>query len=504
MGQRQPVLRWLAPTTPGCTRNPESVGNCREWDDGRRLAVAGRTRTHRWSDRVHCAYSLPEDVSWVTLFRSILVHCHPLSTSSRPTDLPLIQESATQSSTPERIAQQDALVRRILASSAFLSSRKLQEFLRYIVDCAHRNALEELTEQHIGMAVFRRQAGFNSGEDSIVRSQARLLRQRLSAYFQKEGVSEPLLLEIPRGHYVPIFTQARESPSPAEDSESEVAAVPAAPPAPAEVVQPGKPQDRYPIFLGILLLVCGVLSAVLGWQITHIRTGKLSAAAAPLLWRPFVTSQDPPLVIYSNAVFVGNGAEGLRYANEQQAQGVAIMDHYTGTGEVAAVYEITRLFDGYGANFVLKRSRLVTWDEARSRNLIFIGAPVENPSLKLLPDSGDFSFVPSGDNFDLIDRHPLPGEPERMPHSDTPLTFDYAIIAVRAAPENDHRILVFSGLTTLGTQAAVEFACKSENVGLLNPTLSSSGQLQPFEAVLKTTIQAGVPVETNLIALHRH
>jgi hypothetical protein len=42
------------------------------------------------------------------------------------------------------------------------------------------------------------------------------------------------------------------------------------------------------------------------------------------------------------------------------------------------------MFDYQHAEFVLKRSPLVTWDEARSRNFIFIDSVAENGSLNEL------------------------------------------------------------------------------------------------------------------------
>jgi hypothetical protein len=81
----------------------------------------------------------------------------------------------------------------------------LCEFLLYVTDCAVRNAPEEATEQQIGIHVFGRHAGYKSSEDSIVRTHARLLRQRLQEYFSTEGAEEALAVRIPKGHYLPVF-----------------------------------------------------------------------------------------------------------------------------------------------------------------------------------------------------------------------------------------------------------------------------------------------------------
>src|SRR5260370_7428079 len=42
-------------------------------------------------------------------------------------------------------------------------------------------------------------------EDSSVRVPARQLRLKLHEYFNEEGRNEPLILDIPKGSYAPVF-----------------------------------------------------------------------------------------------------------------------------------------------------------------------------------------------------------------------------------------------------------------------------------------------------------
>ena len=101
--------------------------------------------------------------------------------------------------------QRRALVQRIVASKEFQRANRLRDFLLYIVDGTVANSPHELTETLIGHRVFGRPAMYNTGEDSIVRTEARILRQRLERYFTGEGRDEPIVLEIPKGAYVPAF-----------------------------------------------------------------------------------------------------------------------------------------------------------------------------------------------------------------------------------------------------------------------------------------------------------
>src|SRR5258705_10587476 len=103
------------------------------------------------------------------------------------------------------------LVRGVIESPHLKGSTRLRDFLLPLTACAIRETPEVATEQQIGIRVFQRSPGFNSSEDSIVRSQARLLRLKLSAYFNAEGASEPLIIEIPKGHYLPVFLPSKRA-----------------------------------------------------------------------------------------------------------------------------------------------------------------------------------------------------------------------------------------------------------------------------------------------------
>lgn len=98
-----------------------------------------------------------------------------------------------------------ALVSRILSSTDFQRATKQREFLLYVLDRSLSGCPEDVTEALIGHRVYGRPASYNAGNDSIVRTEARTLRKRLEHYFATDGSAEPVVLEIPRGGYLPVF-----------------------------------------------------------------------------------------------------------------------------------------------------------------------------------------------------------------------------------------------------------------------------------------------------------
>jgi hypothetical protein len=386
---------------------------------------------------------------------------------------------------------------RILASSQFRTSQRLREFLLYISECALNKTPEAATEQQIGMHVFQRPAGYNSSEDSIVRTHARLLRQKLAEYFSTEGAEEPIIVEVPKGHYLPTFRARQSTPAPAPFA----VALEAAPPAAAQSKWKNW-RSPFGLALGIVIMLLAAAGALLllsAWpRATAQRT------AVDTFWAPFLTGE-PPVLIYSNARFVGDSKTGLRYAPAGiDPMQQPVVDNYTGIGELASVYELTRLFDSRHANFVLKRSLLVTWDEAKQRNLIFLGSPAENPSLNALPPLSDFTMQANAGSAGFANMHPRPGEQAVYSRPEHPLTMDYAVIALKPGMQSGKRTLIFCGLTTLGTQAAVEYASRKDTLAELLKNVSSGGEVHPFEALLAVTLEGGVPLQSKLVAVRMH
>ena len=435
------------------------------------------------------------------------------------------------------------LILRVTASSQLKGSPRLCELLLYVADCALRESPEEVTEQQIGIQVFGRHAGFNSSEDSIVRTQARLLRIKMGAYFAGEGAFEAITVEIPKGHYLPVFRTATlrtplkmVEPAAPQHTTLETLPVPLPGALPDEAesapaLETRREHEREPdrepdqgagskravrVHRGnahwgnwTAWTVAALLAFLLLGGAFLIRT-RLAVAASPVLtlWRPFLT-QEPPLVIYSNALFQGDSKTGLRYAPldtpHDQPMPEHLVDHYTGVGELVSVYELTRLFDSRQAKFTLKRSLLVTWDEAKLRNLIFIGAAVENGSIRVLPTASDFTMVSANGSASIVNQHPRTGEPAILTRPEYPLTRDYAIIALLPGVEPGHHTIVLSGLTTMGTEAAVEFACRKESVAELLKVIGyTSGEVRPFEAVLEVTIGGGVPLQSKIVLFRAH
>lgn len=135
--------------------------------------------------------------------------------------------------TPEQVRAQ---VDKILASRMFMRSERLCRFLRFCVELTLDDKNDQLKEQRVGVEVFDRKGDYDPRTDPIVRVEARRLRSKLKEYYTSSGRADGVLVEFPKGAYVPSFClrsanpaphqQIRTLPSPAALEERSIAVLP--------------------------------------------------------------------------------------------------------------------------------------------------------------------------------------------------------------------------------------------------------------------------------------
>jgi TolB-like protein/Tfp pilus assembly protein PilF len=97
---------------------------------------------------------------------------------------------------------------RILSSQTFRTAEREKAFLRYVVERTMEGRAAELKEYTIGVEAFGRGDGFDPRLDTIVRTEARNVRRRLARYYEEEGHSDPVRIELPKGGYAPQFLES--------------------------------------------------------------------------------------------------------------------------------------------------------------------------------------------------------------------------------------------------------------------------------------------------------
>src|SRR5262245_35714150 len=185
-------------------------------------------------------------------------------------------------------------------------------FLRFTVEQTIQGQTDSLKESVLGMEVFDKTTSFDPRTDTIVRVEARRLRSKLKEYYETHGRQDPLLIEFPKGSYVPTFLKsndlgirnqpARTETSVPNEAESFISAVATA----------LTRATRLPAF-GIALTVAALLGAAgatLWWRVRP--------APTPLEWKLRPLTDDSGLT--STPALSADG-KLLAYASDRASNG---------------------------------------------------------------------------------------------------------------------------------------------------------------------------------------
>ena len=401
---------------------------------------------------------------------------------------------------------------RLCSSDVLHGSESLCRLLRYLAQKELENPGAHVKEYQIATEVYGRPSDFNPQVDSTIRVQAARLRSKLGDYYSANGLQDAILVELPRGSYSLQFRRRFpiEPVSTPSNGHSNIAHHP--------THSAARQWGLAVSVLSFLVLVCLMAIAVLLRDRKPVQAYSSTETDPSLnafrtFWAPFIKHAGEPLVIYSNGAFVGRPETGMRYYDPKRDSKDKIWDHYTGVGEVLAIHELDQVFGDLKQHIRIKRGSLFSLDDANNNDLMFVGSPSENLKLSELPTTHEFVFqrlaggARKGD-LAILNVHPRTGETKEFvaSPSGTPLTEDYALVALMPGINPARSVMVLAGTTTLGTQAAVEFVCRQNYLStLLNQVSTAAGaSVKPFEAVVHVKIGLGVPVGMELAAVRAH
>jgi hypothetical protein len=314
------------------------------------------------------------------------------------------------------------------------------------------------------------------------------LRSKLAEYYIDPGKRDDVLVNLPKGSYLLIFSY-RETPQ----LEGKLPEVPAT-------------RERMPRRSFILSAIAG--SAAAAGPFFYL--GRKSAApqvpkSISTFWKSFIAGPEDPMLVYANPRFEGWPETGMKLVDIQNPLTRQFLNVMTGTGEVVAVSDLARMFDRLHARVRIKRAQLFTWDDAPASNLIFVGGQDQNPALAQLPKLEKFNFKPySEEPFRhqgaVRNEKPAAGE-ERyyMAGNDLENGVEYAIVALTRGISRDRRILIAAGTNTYGTEAAAKFITDPARLQELMDRLKVSDTIPPFEALVRVKVQGGAPLEPSLV-----
>ncbi len=417
-----------------------------------------------------------------------------------------------------------ALLERIAASSHLRRATRLQELLLYIGRCTLKEGFDKISEQKIGVDIFGRPEGYDTSADNIVRTSVSELRKRIDAYFEMEGREEPLVMEIPRWSYIPVFTH-RSSERPLLSEHPAADAAPAADHIHAAVEVHDSPhaQGWVPIALVAAGLITIVLAAgcVFFWSkwatLNHtLYAWKYEPSVSALWTRLLNASPETDVVLadasfgllqdlnkisfpfddYLNRSYIGE-LEAQRPNPEMQNLLNRIVRWNMGSQDEFKLARRILTLDPLGNRIHLYNARDYMPDLVNRDNVILIGGRISNPWDDLFESRMNFSVRFDNDGaVDVVNRAPVAGE---KPIYSQEKSVQYCVIGYLPNPDHNGIVLLIEGTGAEATEAAGNFLLSEGQLSNFKTILRAAG-FPYFEVLLKVSSVQGTPLTATIEA----
>ena len=438
----------------------------------------------------------------------------------------------TEVPTTEQCEQQ---VRRILQSATFRNATTLQQLLQFLAAKTTTGSNDVLKEYTIGVEALGRRPDFDPKIDPIVRVQSHRLRLKLKEYYDAEGRHDPVLIQIPKGHYLPTFETlaapmshldrgSTYEPEPAIS----VASISSGPKVESALLETGSDRSRFhwPVLTRIGMAVVAIALFAFGCWLGDRHARSLSGATTTpssadsdsakasdpvrVFWAGFLGNDSAPVIAYPDAVFLLDDSNDLFRFRQgaSDSRGALVDPHlarqfasnpslvamagqlyyengYTGTGELESIAMLAGLLGRMGIKPIVKSSRDITPDDLKQHNVILLGSPFQNIAVAQLLTAGDFTFKNPDSRHEqwraqIVNAHPRPNEQpayrtERDQNTQV-LKTDYSLITIAPGVVPGRYIAILGGLDTTGTEGATVFATSKPGIEELTKALDLAGE----------------------------
>lgn len=401
----------------------------------------------------------------------------------------MLKEGQTGSADREACRE---LVQEIAASRAFRRSARQRDLFVYLCGLALDEPGAEVTEQKVGVEVFGRAADYDTGNDTIVRVHASELRKRLKTYFETEGAASEVVVEIPKGGYLPVFTPRQPAVS------GEAHAAPS--------------WQRPAAVVGLVLLAATAAWLVRGmWDARALRGELLRSLELSRLWSQFDRADQRTYVVAADSIhglmqdLRKKTAPLAEYTRREYWQGegkdplvrMMMNREYTGLADLGLA---RKLGAGFGADqgrlqFIFARHFQLRW--LNTDNAILIGSRRSNPWVEVFEPMLNFQFEYDEASGRTLVRNRAPKAGEQATYAASIASDEikqgYALIAYLPNLRRTGSVLLLSGTSTAETDVAGYYLTSEEPFARLLEQLGvRPGEPLPYFEVLLKTLRVGL------------
>jgi hypothetical protein len=381
---------------------------------------------------------------------------------------------------------------RVLASHEFRSSKRSQEFLKFVVEHTLNGSADILKERTIGIEVFGRSTSYDPSDDATVRVKAGEVRKRLGLYYAGQGASDLVRIEMPGGTYVPEFrgTQRPEArPIPPTGGTLPVVAEPAGEPARAW-------SSRSIGFAALLLaLVLAGVAAFFIYRRAHVPETMLDQ-----FWAPVFKANAPLSLCAAYVPVYAPSREATPQQPLRAEDFILLNDQFVGGGDLVAVSRLAAMLTRMDRAYLLRIGGDVSFHDLSNAPAILVGYSYTR--WKEISSQLRFFIDMSRQPAAITDN----GAPTEwsLPHlpADRRTTEDYAIVSRVFHPDTHAMLVELAGVTQYGTEAAADLVSSSDLLAEALRGAPADWQTKNLQLVLHVKVISGAPTSPKVVASH--
>jgi hypothetical protein len=432
--------------------------------------------------------------------------------SARATLEPWVPQS--QADKAAILAQLDLL----LAHPLFFQSKRYPALLRFVVEQTLEGNADQVKERSIGMDVFGRPPGYDANADPVVRVTAGEIRKRLAQYYYDPTHSDEIRIELPTGSYVPVFqrfTEPVNSPAalPAPPIASEAAPPP--PPVAPHVTPPVAitphqstvhHHSAHPVLTFLLVFLTLLLGLAGGyWYRQYLQSKTPVPVPANQnvddFWQPMTSGPATVTFCLGEPARDSSGdtdpAQTIKHP--KLTEPLYFRLRQSGLFALADVVTLTRMTDVLQRQhkaFRVSAASEASFGQLREGPAVLIGAFDNLWTMRLTRDLR-FGFDSIDGNAFILDRkqdRKGGAKTQWFTAWDLPyekLARDYAIVARYRDSLTGQPVVIASGISEEGTEAAGELISNPIDLDALLRNAPANWRNMNMEAVIETQVIDG-------------
>ncbi len=385
---------------------------------------------------------------------------------------------------------------RVLHSEEFRASKRSQEFLTYVVEHTLDGSSVGLKERTIGIEVFHRPPGYDTGDDATVRVKAGEVRKRLALYYATTGTQNPVRIELLPGTYVPAFRRPKAKP---ESPEFETLIAPATEPEPALPppanldTEPQRQRSGRYLWPALIALTLAVILGVFAWTKNYAQPTVLDQ-----FWAPVLKDNVPVSLCVAYVPVYGLDREPTPSAPPRSDEFVQLKDQFVGAGDLIASVRLSSMLTRQHRPYSLKVGNEVSFHDIRGEPAILVGYSYTR--WKEISSQMRFFIDGTRQPIGITDNGKatiwtLPNLP-----ADRKTDHDYAIVSRVFNPDTNAMLVELAGITSYGTDAASEIVTNPDMLAEALRDAKEGWQHKNLQLVLSVKVIAGVPALPKVVA----